>query len=145
MRLSRLYLLVCVLFVALPAWAQQPVPPSVTVGQSFRLNWNHPGANAIGFRVYLDNQLLTEVPVSSLSAGGTGFSVPATAVTTRGAHVLAVSAYNADQESGRATLDFTAKLPPPADPTNLNITLAVALNSDGTVSLRWESASALPR
>jgi hypothetical protein len=142
MRLSRLYLLVCALFVALPAWAQ---PSSVTVGQSFRATWTHNGTNTIGYRVYLDNQLVTEVPVSSLSGGGTGFNIPATAVTTRGAHVLAVSAYNADQESNRVTLDFTAKLPPPADPTNLNITLSVALNSDGTVSLRWESASALPR
>lgn len=108
---------------------------TATVGEGFAITFTHDGQNTAGYRVYLDNVQIQDLPLSALAAG-TARTQPIT-VTTRGAHTVEVSAYNADRESARAALAFTASLPTPTSPGNLQIVITMALNPDGSISVRW--------
>lgn len=111
---------------------------TVTVGQAFTLAWDHDGQNTAGYRLFLDNVQVAEIPVSALTAG-TARATNLT-VATRGTHLFEVAAYNADRESTRAGLTVTGVLPTPSTPTNLQIVITMALNPDGSISVRWAQA-----
>lgn len=105
---------------------------TVTVGQGFSASFTHDGLNTAGYRLYLDNQPILDVPVSVLQSGSATLRVPA--VSVRGPHTLIASAYNADGETKTAPLAFDAKLPAPNPPTTFTIVVQVA--EDGSVSLK---------
>lgn len=118
-------------------WAQTP---TVEVGKTFQVSFNHDGLSITGggFRLYVDDVKLADIPLTSLQTGSVTVTAPA--VTGRGNHVLAATAFNPDRESVKTTLAFIAQMAAPNPPTNLKIVVTVALNQDGTVSLTWVPA-----
>ncbi len=129
------WLLGLLVLSATPAYSQAT---SVEVNQPVRVAFDHTGQHTSGFRIYQDATRVAEIPLSELQAGSVTTTVPA--FTTRGPHVIGVSAYNADAESARATLDVTAVLPTPTVPTNLRIVIQLALNPDGSIGVTWAPA-----
>lgn len=110
------------------AVAQEPVD----VGVPFRVVATHDGVNTSGYRVYVDGaQVGKDVPVSALANGTITQDVPG---QVRGPHALVVGAFNADAESRSAPLAIVALVPPPRAPTNLQITIAVTIGADGSVT-----------
>lgn len=115
-------------------------PAIIRLGQNPILTWTHDGLHALGYRIYIDDVRVAEIPLSTLVSGSARHTLPASTVTTRGLHTAGVAAYNADEEGQRVTISFEARNPAPSPPGNLQFVITVALNDDGTMTFRWTPA-----
>src|SRR3954469_18613001 len=99
--MRRLFLLLLILGLASPALAQSP--STVEVGKAYKVafDWSQgTGAAATGFRLYVcpgsptdcGTKVGADIPLSVLAAGSV--TVDATALTSRGAYVVQVGAFN---------------------------------------------------
>ena len=129
-------LLACLLLLPLTASAQVPV--DVVAGVVLTGEFDHDGANTTGYRLFVDNNKSgADLPMTARNAAGVvTFTVPA---LTRGAHTIALSAFNQDAESARAAVSVQAKLPTPGTPKGLRIVLKVTTSASGEVTAAVES------
>jgi hypothetical protein len=105
---------------------------TVVVGQSFSVQANHDGANTTGYRLFIDDALVSELPISSLSNGLITFT--GVTVATRGSHSIRIVAFNQDVEASSAPFPFSSTLPSPTAPTLIQIIITVA--QDGSITLQ---------
>jgi hypothetical protein len=97
--------------------------PTVPTGATYQVQATHDGINTVGYRLYVDAVQVVDVPVSVLAAGKVTITAPA--LTTRGAHTVVMSAYNADNESKSVPFAFTGVLPAPGAPGNITIIINI--------------------
>jgi hypothetical protein len=110
--------------VSVPAGAQtNPVP----AGQPFTVGFDHAGTNVTGFQCYADGKPSGAV----LAVAARSCVIPG---QTAGVHTVAVEARNAFGSTKSPDLTVTAGTAP-ASPTNLRVTVDVAINENGSLSL----------
>ena len=110
--------LICIICLSLlmPGIVEAQVSVPAPTPSSYRLAWDHTGANVDGFALYIDSARQDLGPVIPV-VGVYSIAFPA---LTPGVHTLEVRAYNLAGESGPATLLVTVVVIP-ADPGNLRI------------------------
>jgi hypothetical protein len=138
--MKRLLFVVTILALfAAPLFAQT-APPTVTVGQGFKIAADHDGVNTAGYRLYVDSAKVgVDIPLTALAAGTVTVDVPA--IATRGAHALQLAAYNADAETKSDPVAFQAVLASPSKPKNIRLIVILAMAADGSVSFRVVDAA----
>jgi hypothetical protein len=114
----------------LPILANAQAPQSVPANQPLvgQFTPSSEGAPATGFRCYVNETLIQELPASGRTCQFPGL-IP-------GSHTLAVSGFNAFGEGPKASVPVMAGTAPNA-PMEFLIRASVA--TDGTVTLRLES------
>lgn len=127
----------CMLLFSSTVHAQASVP----AGQPLTARFMHDGQNTSGYRFVLDGAPLPDLPATVLQGGSVTQTLAALSV---GTHTLAACAFNAAGASCTPDLAVNAFGPPNA-PTNLTVTLQIAINSDGTVTLIATSAEVTSR
>lgn len=105
-----------------PAFTLLPQPSLLTVlvNTVFSVAFTHDGVATDGYRLYLDDVLMTTVPVSARSVGGEVVFVNLR-VTTCAPHTVQASAFNAIGETRSVVLAFVGTGCPPAAPVGLRI------------------------
>jgi hypothetical protein len=116
------------LFCLLPITALAQTNP-VAAGQAFTVAFDHDGQNVSGFRCFVDGK-----PAGAdLASTARQCSIPG---QTAGAHTVTVVAFNAFAPNGvsSAPLTVTAGTAPTA-PSNLRISMNIAIKADGSAEL----------
>jgi hypothetical protein len=126
------------LLFAAPVQAQTacPAPCTLTVGQSFSASATHDGANAIGYRVWLDGkQVGADIPLAQLANGSV--TVAALTAPARGSHSLQFSAFNEDNDAKSPAFPFTVKKVAPVPPGVPSVfTVTVTADASGRLTFQ---------
>jgi predicted phage tail protein len=123
--MRRLFL-TAALFCLLPMTALAQTNP-VAAGQAFTVAFDHDGQNVTGFQCNVDGKPAGAV----LATTARTCAIPG---QSSGAHAVTVTAINAFGSATSPALTVTAGTAPTA-PSNLRISMTVAINADGTAEL----------
>jgi hypothetical protein len=137
--MRRFMLLLALLVLPGSAIAQTTVP----LNRALTAVFTHNGVATQGYRVYLDGQ--KQGPDQSQTPVNGEIRLPVPAITTPGAHLLEVSAFNDIGESAKAPLQLFAG--PPTAPTGPRIEITtittgtLLANPDGTLRVEVDGVS----
>jgi hypothetical protein len=107
-----------------------------TVGERVHIEMDHDGQHTTGYRLYLNDKQIAELPVTAMTTGVVRFAN--VTLPERGTLAFRITAYNADHEATSPTVTLTVVLPAPNAPglpriIRITTTTDAEIAADGTL------------